>query len=133
MIETGQSHGLPKVHLWYLQLHASWEARSNEIVAHGQFDYQSSRWVTHCQKTAKKWYDLLGLNWKSQFSSHFTKGGDELETAIRFGAAPIPQFARKKGKNRKNRQNQNPRYSDESPHYLALGIFQSHYDKEQES
>ena len=133
-LDPNVEHGLPKVHLWYLQLHGSWEQHSNAIVSHGQFDYQSSRWVTNCQKTAQRWYNLLGLNWKSQFSKHFTKGGDEIQTTVDFGSAPIPLFVRKKS--RKNTRNahsdKDPRFSNTQPHYLALGIFQSHYDKNQQ-
>ena len=133
-MDPNAAHGLPKVHFWYLQLHGSWEQRSNGIVRHARLDYESSRWVTNCQKTAQRWYDLLGLNWKSQFSRQFTNGDNEIQTTVDFGSAPVPLLARKKSRrNRaKKHKNQDPRYSDTQPHYLALGIFQSHYDKAQQ-
>jgi len=128
---------LPKIHLWYIALHGSWVMNSQKIMDYGRVDYSSAQWIQACSKTARKWCELLELDWTKPINTD--NSNDETNTGnigcLRFGTPPIPLFMSENKDNNKINSNKSSKNQEDATnlcsHYMPLGIFQTYFDKQQ--
>ena len=53
--EKEEDSTIPKLNLWYLQLHEMWTMSSAKIKAIGVRDYHSAQWVTQSETRSLEW------------------------------------------------------------------------------